>query len=754
MANRLNLRRRQAGQILMYVIIVLALAAIIIPSVLFLTGASHRSTQASTEKLQEYYAADTGVEYALQQLASGNLLVAGCVTTINNPQNPYFVITSTSGGTTIVVHVNKKTLTINTTAGGNVTVSPPGLGAGEGSFVGPSSSQTFTYAEGSRIHLTAAPGACHDFVNWTGDPVNDPNNDGDATITMNGNYVITANFQWQTSLTVISGTGGNVSVTPPGLPTGFVDSSMLDGQTFYYCRNTTVDLVATPEGMNTFDKWTLGPVQNPNGCSTSIVMNGYYTVKANFASTPTWTLTISHTGNGTVTTPCDDGHSILVPKGDTVNLVATPTLPCNRFVNWTAEGPNAAEAISNIGNTSNPITTITMNNDYSIVANFAQIQYTLTINVNPIGGGTVTGSGTYLCGTPAPISATPTPGGKYAFVNWTGDTGTIKNGNVTDPNTTITMYGNYTIQANFVSLCNCFHYAAVTWGGDLNLPNGMSVNGDVYVQGNLDLTQGSRITGNAYATGDITFEKGNGATITGSAYAKGSIVFKDKNSVIQGDAWCVSISGDGPGSVLGATHLGTIPSPPFPIFTPPNQNAINAAAATYANQAKATGNITTPAGGTLTPSNDSSLGPVYINGNLVIAKSTTVNLKGTIFVTGTITVLGNIFIAPSGPPYAIVGNATGSTAITIDNGALVNAAYTTPLPVIMAVQGGIDASKNATDIGAVLYAPKGTVNLSNNLSLEGDAVGLVVTTKNPGTEITIGSGLDSRTDLPSCGCGP
>jgi hypothetical protein len=71
-------------------------------------------------------------------------------------------------------------LTISSTAGGNVT--DPGEG-------------TFTYDEGTDVNLVATPDANYVFIEWTGDvgTISDVE-DASTTITMNGDYSITANF--------------------------------------------------------------------------------------------------------------------------------------------------------------------------------------------------------------------------------------------------------------------------------------------------------------------------------------------------------------------------------------------------------------------------------------------------------------------------------------------------------------------------------------------------------------------------------
>jgi hypothetical protein len=71
-------------------------------------------------------------------------------------------------------------LNISSTEGGSVT--NPG-------------ERTFTYNAGTAVSLVATPDAGYCFVNWTGDVSTiDDVNAASTTITMNGNYAITANF--------------------------------------------------------------------------------------------------------------------------------------------------------------------------------------------------------------------------------------------------------------------------------------------------------------------------------------------------------------------------------------------------------------------------------------------------------------------------------------------------------------------------------------------------------------------------------
>jgi hypothetical protein len=83
--------------------------------------------------------------------------------------------------TQYLVAANTCGLAITSTAGGSVTT--PGEG-------------TFTYDPGTVVSLNATPDAGYHFVNWAGDVGTIANvNAAATTITMNGNYSITANFK-------------------------------------------------------------------------------------------------------------------------------------------------------------------------------------------------------------------------------------------------------------------------------------------------------------------------------------------------------------------------------------------------------------------------------------------------------------------------------------------------------------------------------------------------------------------------------
>jgi len=317
-------------------------------------------------------------------------------------------------------------LTISSTEGGSVTA--PGEG-------------TYSYEEGEVVDLVADADEGYRFVNWTGDvddiaDVDDPT----TTITMNGNYTITAEFETispiQYSLTVSSTTGG--VVTAPG-------SGM-----FAYDAGTVVNLVTAAEEGYYFINWTgdVSTVGNVNAASTVITMNGNYHITANFEQIPPiqYSLTITSTAGGSVTTPGDG--TFTYDAATVVDLVAAPASGY-RFDSWTGDVATLSCQCQS--------TTVIMNGNYSLVANFEAIlpiqQYTLFINHYPTGGMvTIPGEGTftYAAGTVVTLEATPIS--NHRFLEWTGDVGTIANINAAT--TTITMNGNYFITPVFWSVSN------------------------------------------------------------------------------------------------------------------------------------------------------------------------------------------------------------------------------------------------------------------------------------------------------------
>ncbi|MBE0430482.1 MAG: InlB B-repeat-containing protein [Dehalococcoidia bacterium] len=344
---------------------------------------------------------------------------------IEDVTSPVTIITSVHGNYKVkasfqAIPPDQFELIVSSTAGGSVTAPSEG---------------TFVYGIGTLVNLVAAPASGYEFVSWTGNvgtiaDVNSPT----TTINMQGSYAVVANFQAITPVTYnlnISSTAGG-SVTVPG-----------EG-TFGYGAGTVVGLTATPAAGYRFVNWTgnVGTVASPTSPTTTITMQGNYSIAANFEVIPavTYNLNISSTTGGSVTAPGEGTFGY--GAGTVVGLTASPA-GGYRFVNWSGN-------VGTVANVNSASTSITMQGNYSIVANFEPIQaarYTLTISSGSCGSVTEPGEGvfTYDAGTVVTLLATPVR--RYEFVGWSGDVGTIAD--VNSASTTIVMNGNYTIRADF-----------------------------------------------------------------------------------------------------------------------------------------------------------------------------------------------------------------------------------------------------------------------------------------------------------------
>ena len=319
---------------------------------------------------------------------------------------------------TIGVRPALRDLIITSTEGGSVTT--PGEG-------------TFAYGSEAVVDLVATPDEGYRFDEWTGNVSTIADIYANATnITMNSDYTITANFVAIYDLTTSSTAGG--SVTDPG-----------EG-VFTYDEGEVVDLVATTDGGYQFVEWTgdVDTIADVYAASTTVTMDDNYSVVANFEEIPLiqYDLTISSTIGGSVTTP---GEGVFTYGQASVIGIAAEAEEGYGFVQWTGD-------VGTVADVYNASTAITMNDDYSVTANFEELsslQYDLTTLSTEGGSVTEPGEGvfTYDGGTAVELVATPDEG--YQFDEWTGDVDTITD--IEADETTITINGDYSITANFVA---------------------------------------------------------------------------------------------------------------------------------------------------------------------------------------------------------------------------------------------------------------------------------------------------------------
>jgi preprotein translocase subunit YajC len=225
------------------------------------------------------------------------------------------------------------------------------------------------------------------------------------------------------------------SVTTPGEVTSTYD------------EGTAVELVAEAEEGYHFVEWTgaVGTIDDVKDATTTIIMDGDYSITAKFVAV--YNINISSTSGGSVNTPGEGNFTY--DEGTMVNLVATP-LSGYLFINWTGN-------VDTIANVNFASTTITINDHYSVTANFRQItteQFNLTVSSSDGGSVTIPGEDTFTYDKGIVVSLVAQAEEGYHFIEWTGAVGTIAD--VSAASTSITMNDNYFITANFWEGDPCF----------------------------------------------------------------------------------------------------------------------------------------------------------------------------------------------------------------------------------------------------------------------------------------------------------
>jgi hypothetical protein len=156
---------------------------------------------------------------------------------------------------------------------------------------------------------------------------------------------------WEYSLVISTAEGGDV--TTPGRGT------------FTHYAGEVVSLAALADDGYCFASWAgdVSTIADPNAAATTITMNDSYSVTAKFYEIPAayYALTLAVSGNGS-TSPSVGQHTYAA--GTVVPITAFPANGY-RFVIWTGSTGTAANVIA-------ATTTIIMNADYSITANFEE----------------------------------------------------------------------------------------------------------------------------------------------------------------------------------------------------------------------------------------------------------------------------------------------------------------------------------------------------------------------------------------------
>lgn len=279
------------------------------------------------------------------------------------------------------------------------------------------------FAQNSVVTVNATPAVGYTFLNWT-ETDNGPVVSTSASYqsTMNGNRILIANFV----PIPIGNFAVNLSSNPiaGGTTTGAGSFS----------AGSSVTVTSKPNTGYTFVDWTENGVRVSTSSSIQFTLNSNRTLVANFKAIPASQFAVILSSNP-VAGGTTDGEGAFA-SGTSVTVTSAPNTGYS-FVNWTDQASGAVLSTS-------PNYTFALSSNRSLVANFAIMTYTLTVNaVN----GTVAKAPDqpkYNHGSSVVLTATPAAG--YTFTSWSGDaTGT------TNP-LTVSMNANKNITANFTAI--------------------------------------------------------------------------------------------------------------------------------------------------------------------------------------------------------------------------------------------------------------------------------------------------------------
>ncbi|MBN1362024.1 MAG: putative Ig domain-containing protein [Sedimentisphaerales bacterium] len=325
-------------------------------------------------------------------------------------------------------------LGVSSTAGGHVE--KPGQGS-------------FRYADGSTASVSAVADQGYYFLGWTGSAVDagkvaSPTS-ASTTVQIDADYYLRANFQsgQRSRLTLSAGTGGHV--TAPG-----------EGA-FEYTPGTVVSVTAQALNGYEFSGWTgsavdAGKVDDPHSTSTSVTVDGEYTLAASFEATePTvhYTLDVSVTYSGTVTTP---GIGLFTYDSVTTVPVVAEARSGYEFREWRGTAVDAGK----VADPESSSTTVLVDGDYTLVAYIVYAgppeQCTLTVSAEDGGHVVEPGEGTFTIPKDRWPRLVAEPFSGYRFSHWTGtavDAGRVES--PTSASTKMTLDADYTVVAHFIA---------------------------------------------------------------------------------------------------------------------------------------------------------------------------------------------------------------------------------------------------------------------------------------------------------------
>lgn len=209
-------------------------------------------------------------------------------------------------------------LTLTKTGTGQVNSAPSGINCG--------TRCKSSFTRGATVTLWSTPISGYTFAGWGGAC----SGTGNCVVTMNAAKVVSAAFTKNTDYVLkVTNTGhGTLTSAPAGIVCGSTCS-------YNFTNGNTVTLWATPDTGYRFVGWG-GDCSGTGDCV--LTMNSNKNLTAGFTQNATFSLGVSKTGNGTITSiptgiNCGTACGFSFTSGDTVTLTATPESG-NTFSGW------------------------------------------------------------------------------------------------------------------------------------------------------------------------------------------------------------------------------------------------------------------------------------------------------------------------------------------------------------------------------------------------------------------------------------
>ena len=377
-----------------------------------------------TEAAKVYSVAVSANPSAGGTVTGGGTFTAGSSVTVGATANPGYVFDNwTEGSTVISTNANytftiseNRTLVANFTLKSfNIAVSANPVNAGTATGGG-----TFSY--GSSVTVSATPNKSFVFSNWTEGTIV-VSTDANYTFTISGNRNLVANFVPKTySIAVSANPAAGGTVTGGGT----------------YNEEASATVTATANAHYRFANWTEGTTVVSTNASYSFTVSANRTLVANFTRIPVWEINLTSTPPNWGTTT--GGGSF--EEGTTITVSANANQGYY-FAAWT-EGYDVV--------TNDASYTFTVTGNRNLIANFREtpVVNTLTLEANPVIGGTVSGGGSFSRGTTVTAKAIANAG--YNFVNWTNGSTVVSTSDVY----TFSITQNTTLVANFARITDTY----------------------------------------------------------------------------------------------------------------------------------------------------------------------------------------------------------------------------------------------------------------------------------------------------------